>query len=150
MQINSVNLNTQSFSDEKITKAKITEFASELEKQLINTIKTQKPEEPKRDEEVVAFLEQLTSQGAVSYIQQLNLEKIEKLLEEKREKLKESLGLHENANPPLEGKARENALASLEEMMSAYAKELNERMAAKSELEDNQEKTNSPLSSLLS
>ena len=147
MQINSVNLNTQLTSGEKNTQAKITEFASELEKQLINTIKTQKPEEPKRDEEVVAFLEQLTSYGAVSYVQQLNLEKIEKLLEEKREQLKESLGLGEGTNPPLEGSARDNALASLEDIMSDYAKELMQRLEAKAELED---KSKSPLASLLS
>lgn len=147
MQVNSLNLQAQLTSTDKNAQAKITEFASELEKQLINTIKSKKAEEPKRDPEVVSFLEKLTSHGAVSYLQQLNLEKIEKLLEEKREELKKSLGLDENAVSPLEGVDRENALASLEEMLSAYAKELMERMEAKEELEGRKK---SPLASLLS
>ncbi len=144
MQIDSLNLNIQFTSNEKNIQAKVTEFASELEKQLINTIK---PEEPKRDPAVVDFLEKLTSYGAASYLQQLNFEKIEKLLEEKREELKKSLGLDENSIPPLEGTDRKNALASLEDMMSAYAKELMERMEAKAELE---ERKKSPIAFLLS
>jgi len=68
-------------------------------------------------------------------------------LEEKREELKKSLGLDENAIPPLEGSDRKDALASLEDMMSAYAKELMERMEAKAELEDRKK---SPIAFLLS
>ncbi len=147
MQINTSNLHSHLMSTEKNKQAKIAEFASELEKQLINTIKTQKPQEPKKDPEVVEFLEKLTSYGAVSYLQQLNIEKIEKLLEEKREELKKSLALDENTTPPLEGINRENALASLEDIMSAYAKELMRRMEAKEQLEDEKK---SPMTLLLS
>ena len=147
MQINTLNLHSHLTSTEKNKQAKITEFASELEKQLINTIKTQKPQEPERDPAVVEFLEELTSYGAVFYLQQLNFEKIEKLLEEKREELKKSLALDENAHPPLEGPNRVNALASLEDMMSAYAKELMQRMEAKEELENRKK---SPITFLLS
>ncbi|WP_024954543.1 hypothetical protein [Sulfurospirillum arcachonense] len=147
MQVNNTTLTSELSIFQQNTQANITQTNNEFEKQLINAIKTQKPEEPEKDEAVETFKEQLTSQGALKYIQNFNLEKIEKLLEEKRETLKATLGLDEATQPPLEGDARDSALATLDTMMSDYAKELQERMAAQTQLENN---TKSPLSSLLS
>lgn len=137
---------TQTLTTIQQTKAKTEEFATELERQLINSIKSQLPEAESVNEEVEVFREKLTSMGAVAFFQHFNMEKIEKMLEEKREELEAALGLDETTEPPLEGKERENALGALEEMMEAYAKQIKEQMAARKELE---KEGSSPLQSLL-
>ncbi|MBE0496113.1 MAG: hypothetical protein IBX45_06855 [Campylobacterales bacterium] len=120
--------------------AKSDAFSAELERQLMQAIKGQSPVKKEEDPEVVAFKERLTSLGATAFFQQFNMEKIEKLIEEKREALKESFNVD-----GLEGKERVEALAKIEEILQEFAKELQERLAAKQELEEKK----SPLASLL-
>ncbi|NLC28088.1 MAG: hypothetical protein GX780_04870 [Campylobacteraceae bacterium] len=133
----------------KATKPKTDEFSAELERQMVNTLKTQKNEDASKSEsssfDVDAFKQQLSSMGAVVFVQHQNMEKIEKLLEDKRKELEERLGLNKDANPPLSEERRANALIELEEMLNSFAKELKEQMKAKALLEKNE----SPLDSLL-
>lgn len=80
-----------------------------------------------RDPEVDAFFKRVKIYGgALSFIQLQNLEKIEKLLKEKEKELMEKMGLH--AEPPLEGRARAEAIAAVAEGVEAYRKELLEEL----------------------
>jgi len=124
----------------KNVKPKSDEFSAELERQLMQTIKSQAPAPEAEDPEITAFKEQLTSMGAAALFQHFNMEKIEKLLEEKRKELEKAFDV-EN----LGGEEKAKALASIESILQDYAKELQERLAAKRELEDQK----SPLASLL-
>jgi len=102
-------------------------FSAELERQLMQTIKGQAPEKKEeKDPEVQAFKEQLTSMGAVAFFQHFNMEKIEKLLEEKRKELEAAFNVE-----ALGEKERASALVKIEELLEQYAKELQERLNAK-------------------
>lgn len=128
---------------------KTDEFSAQLEREMLNTLKTQKEEEQPKNkltlEEVDAFKKRLLSMGAVAFLQHQNMEKIEKLLEEKRKELEGLLRLNEDANPPLSKEERALASMQLEEMLKDFSKELQEQMGAKTLLE----KEKSPLNSLL-
>ncbi|NCD12590.1 MAG: hypothetical protein EOL93_08550 [Epsilonproteobacteria bacterium] len=87
-----------------------------------------------QDEAVEAFKEALRTKGALQFYQDYNFEKIEKMIEEKKAELMDKLGLGEDAQPPLVGEERTNALASLDEMLDAYRKQLQEKMQAEDEL----------------
>lgn len=132
------------------TQPKTDDFYAELERQTINTIKTQydakNPQEESTNPAAEAFRQELTSMGAVAFFYNFNMEKIEELIEEKKQELKASLGLDEGANPPLEGQERAQALAHLEQMLESYTKQLREQMEAKSVLEGKK----SPLDLLIS
>lgn len=87
-----------------------------------------------QDEALEAFKEALRTKGALQFYQDYNFEKIEKMIEEKKAELMDKLGLSEDAQTPLVGEERANALASLDEMLDAYRKQLQEKMQAEDEL----------------
>jgi len=85
--------------------------------------------------DVEAFLSGLKEKGALAFYQDYNAEKIEKLMEEKKEELTEKLGLSDTAEPPLTGTDREEALANLQDSLDAYRKQLQEKMQAEDKLD---------------
>jgi len=85
--------------------------------------------------DVEAFLTDLKDKGALAFYQDYNFEKIEKLIEEKKEELTEKLGLSDTAEPPLTGTDREEALANLQDSLDAYRKQLQEKMQAEDKLD---------------
>jgi DNA-binding transcriptional MerR regulator len=78
------------------------------------------------DYELQKFKDDLKTKGAVKFLYEFNLEKIEKMVEEYRDKLLEEM----KNNPELD--------IDIEEMVSSYKKELLERL---SDLEDSNEKS---------
>lgn len=84
---------------------------------------------------VEAFKEALTSKGALQFYQDYNQEKIEKLMEEKKAELEDTLGLSADSEPALSGEDRENALSMMDTMLDAYRKQLQEKMQAEDELD---------------
>lgn len=131
------------------TQPKSDDFSAQLERQLLNVLKAQvvenTPSEDAIASEVEAFKQNLTSMGATQFFYNFNMEKIEKLLEEKRDSLEKTLGLDDEALVPLQGEKRDEALKSLDTMLESYAKQLREQMEALSMLESGE----SPLESLL-
>ena len=116
-------------------------FASILESEINVKQKSSSNETPietlassSQDEALEAFKEALRTKGALQFYQDYNFEKIEKMIEEKKAELMDKLGLGENAQPPLVGDERASALASLDEMLDAYRKQLQEKMQAEDEL----------------
>ena len=98
--------------------------------------------------EVEAFKEALTSKGALQFYQDYNQEKIEKLMEEKKAELEDTLGLSEDSVPALSGEDRENALSMLDTTLDAYRKQLQEKMQAEDELEQDNTMLNTFLQDL--
>lgn len=122
------------------------EFESELQRQLMENLKSQRTtKEEQSDAALEEFKRELTSIGALSFLQSLNLEKIEALMEKKKAELMETLGLSDKTQPPLSGEERKSALQTLEELLADYKKELLEKTQA----EDKLEKNNSILTSVL-
>lgn len=125
--------------------ASTTDFQAELQRQLIDNLQAQKkPTEKQTDAQVEEFKRELTSIGALAFMQEHNLQKIEELVEKKRAELKESLGLN-NTTTPLSEKELKSTLETLEAMLSDYKKELLEKAQAQEKLDKN----NAILSSLL-
>lgn len=123
-----------------------TEFATELQRKLMEDIQTQKAQdEIQTNSDVEEFKRELTSMGALQFLQSYNFEKIEALMDKKKEELMESLGLSETTQPPLTGEALSAALDTLEEALRAYQEELMQSLHA----EDTLEKDTPLLSSLL-
>ena len=84
-----------------------------------------------QDTEVASFFDKVRAAGgALNYIQQQNMEKIEKLIEEKRQELEARMGI--NAQPPLDPEALVTARASIEELLESYKKDLIENMEKRS------------------
>jgi len=133
----------------QITQPKPDDFSAELERQLINTLKAQATQSEAKKEasfsDVEDFKQKLTSMGAPQFFYNFNMEKIEKLLDEKREMLEKSLGLDEENLTPAGQEKQEQALSDLETMLVSYANQLKEQMEARSILESGK----SPLESLL-
>jgi len=147
MQVSNINslANTQQVFSSK--NQSVDTFEKMIERQLLSMLEEQNPKEEK-DPEIEKFRQDLKSYGALAFYQKLNLEKIEKLIEEKKEELKKSLGLDDTKQPPLEGQDKLDALQTLDEMLSSYTKQLLEQMQARSELEG-KDKTTSIFKSLL-
>lgn len=79
------------------------------------------------DTEVASFFDRVRAAGgAMNFIQQLNMEKIEKMIEEKRRELEGKLGV--NAQPPLPPEELERVLKQIEEMLTEYKKNLLEEL----------------------
>lgn len=84
-----------------------------------------------RDPSIAAFFKRVDAAGgALSFIQEQNLLKIKQLLEEKKKELMKGLGV--DAEPPLQGRARAEALEAVAEVLEAYEKELMEKLEKKS------------------
>lgn len=88
-----------------------------------NTPNTDPQEED--DLAVVKFLEDLRTKGAIKFLADLNKEKIEKLVEEFRQKLLDSMG-----DSP-------EALKEIEELVAAYKKQLLEEMQNSLDAQEN-------------
>ena len=111
-----------------------TNFEAELQRELIDNLKTQEdPTQTQSDSAVEEFKRELSSKGALQYLQDLNAKKIEALIEKKKEELTESLGLGDTTQPPLTGEAKETALNTLESLLSDYKKQLMEQMRLSNE-----------------
>lgn len=137
--LNSLGTKTQETSSTK-------EFESELQRQLMDNLKSQNVEkEVQTDAAVEEFKRELSSMGALGFLQSFNREKMEALIEKKKEELMESLGLSDKTQPPLSTEERKTALQTLEDLLAAYKKELLEKTQAEEKLEKN----NTTLSSVL-
>jgi len=98
-----------------------------------------------QDTAIAAFKEALSTKGALQFYQDYNNEKIEKLVEAKKDKLTDTLGLNDDAQSPLLGEERQNALANLDQMTSDYQKDLIAKLGDNNE----QKKANEILSTFL-
>jgi hypothetical protein len=87
------------------------------------------------DAAVEAFKEALTSKGALQFYQDYNFDKIEKLIEEKQAELEDKLGLSADSQPALTGDDRTSALSTLDDMMDAFRKQLQDKMEAEDQLD---------------
>jgi hypothetical protein len=67
------------------------------------------------------------------------------MIEEKKAELMDKLGLGESAQPPLTGNARTEALATLDQMLSDFRKQLMDKLNAENKLDQQ----NSTLSTFL-
>jgi len=112
-------------------------------------------EEQKRKDEVkeamkeaqkVGFLSDLKKYGGAAFYMVQNQQKIEELLEKKKAELEEKYGI--NSEPPLDPKARAEALKNIQDELEEYKKALQEEMKKEKEAEEGH-KQNSKLSELL-
>lgn len=141
--LNQTMLNTLNSAKEA---PKTANFETELQRQLIDNLKSQQdPNEIQTDASLEDFKRALSSRGALNYLQEQNLEKIEALLEKKKQELMDSLGLGDKTQPPLSGEERKTALETLETILNDYRKQLQEQMQASDKTKNN----NTALSTLL-
>ena len=117
--------------------SELSDFADVLEQQLVSNNSTNtNPNKPaasipsESDTMVEEFKNTLGSKGALAFFQDYNNEKIEKIIEEKKAELMDKLGLGEGTQPPLAGDERAQALASLDQMLSDFRKQLMEKLNA--------------------
>lgn len=81
------------------------------------------------DEQIAAFFDRIRAAGgALAFIQNLNMEKIEKLIEEKRLELEAKFGVAD-----LEGDALADAVSAIEDMLADFRKELMDDLEKQSE-----------------
>ncbi len=76
-----------------------------------------------------AMLQKLLDKGALQFYTDLNMEKIEKLIEEKRKELEAKYGFDQQTDP----KKLAQITAQIEQELEAFRKELMEKLAKKSE-----------------
>lgn len=97
--------------------------------------------------EVEEFKKQLTSMGATAFWANLNQEKIQEKIEQKRQELAEQMGLNDENNQ-MTDEQKTTALEDLNKMLEEYIEELMDKLQNKT---SNQEYgQQSPLSNLLS
>ncbi|MBV5278373.1 MAG: hypothetical protein J0647_04975 [Campylobacteraceae bacterium] len=121
-------------------------FETELQRQLIDNLKSQQETtNVQTDAAVEDFKRELSSRGALTFLQEQNFEKIETLLEKKKQELMDSLGLGDSTQPPLAGEEKKTALQTLDSMLSDYKKQLLEEIQTSNKTKTN----NTTLSSLL-
>lgn len=89
----------------------------------------------KNSDALESFKEALKSKGALQFYQDYNQEKIDKMIEEKKAELMDKLGLSSDSQPALTGTDRETALANLNDMLDAFKKQLQEKMKAEDQLQ---------------
>jgi len=130
----------------------LSSFAEEFQKQLaVNSSTNTNPNKPAATEtsESDALLEEfknaLGTKGALTFFQDFNNEKIEKMIEEKKAELEDKLGLSADTQPPLSGNARAEALTSLDQMLSDFRKQLMDKLNA----DDKIDQQNSMLNTFL-
>ena len=129
---------TNAFSTIKKENAEFSTFADELKQQLaIHSTSTNtnpnlpvQTETSESDAMVEEFKNTLGTKGALTFFQDYNNEKIEKMIEEKKQELMDKLGLGDATQPPLSGNDRADALVSLDQMMSDFRKQLQEKLTA--------------------
>lgn len=113
-------------------------FAEEFQKHIatktsMNQSAITEPSES--DTMVEEFKNALGSKGALTFFQDYNNEKIEKMIEEKKAELEGKLGLSADTQPPLTGNARTEALASLDQMLSDFRKQLMDKLNADTKID---------------
>lgn len=113
-------------------------FAEEFQKHIatktsMNQSAIAEPSES--DAMVEEFKNALGSKGALTFFQDYNNEKIEKMIEEKKAELEGKLGLSADTQPPLTGNARTEALASLDQMLSDFRKQLMDKLNADTKID---------------
>lgn len=116
----------------------LSSFAKELQSHLGVKININQPEitQPSESDTMVEeFKNTLGTKGALTFFQDYNNEKIEKMIEEKKAELMDKLGLNEGAQPPLIGNARTEALASLDQMLSDFRKQLMDKLNADTKID---------------
>ena len=81
------------------------------------------------DEQIAVFFDRIRAAGgALAFIQNLNMEKIEKLIEEKRLELEEKFGV-----ATLEGDALADATSTIDDMLADFRKQLMDDLEKQSE-----------------
>lgn len=120
----------------------VSSFAEEFHRQLAansntnsNPNKPEVTETSESDAMVEEFKNALGTKGALTFFQDYNNEKIEKMIEEKKAELMDKLGLGESTQPPLTGNERTEALASLDQMLSDFRKQLMDKLNADNKLD---------------
>lgn len=140
MQISTTNL--ASYSNSNITSLQNQDSSSSS---FESTYKEQTTTKSKREQEkeniqaeIKNFFDGIKKYASpLEFVIKSNLEKIKKMLDEKREELKDKFGL--NAKPPLTGEALENAQKQLTDAMEEYKKQLMKSLKA-NQLSDEQAK----------
>ncbi len=112
MKIDNLSAKINKNIEKALNKAKdkgfdTTSFQSKLQAELTKLTKDIEVKKQTETAQAKDFTQKLTSVGALAFYQNFNQEKIEKLVEEKREELMRKLGLDENKQPPLEGKEKQ-------------------------------------------
>ncbi len=129
--------------------ASTTDFETELQRQLMDNLKSkQDPIETQSNADVEEFKRQLASVGSTQYLQDQNMQKIEELIEKKKQELMDTLGLSDATQPPLSGEEKETALKTLETLLSDYKKQLMEQIQLSNQ-NSNSGSNNTTLASLL-
>lgn len=139
-------------STKKEDSSGVASFADEFHRQLAENSSTNtNPNKPavtetsESDAMVEEFKNSLGTKGALTFFQDYNNEKIEKIIEEKKAELEGKLGLSADTQPPLTGDARTEALATLDQMLSDFRKQLMDKLNAENKLDQQ----NSTLSTFL-
>ena len=113
----------------------LSEFQAALESAAKPSTSSSTQSTSSSDSNVQAFLDDLKEKGALAFYQEYNFDKIEKIIEEKKQELMDKLGLSPDSQPPLTGKDRQDALTSLDQMLDDFRKQLQEKMQAKDTLD---------------
>lgn len=141
MQISSTNISNYSISNANQSQNDTSNSSSAFDAAYSEqtTTKTKREQEQENIKaEIKNFFDGIKKYGStLEYVIKSNLDKIKKLLDEKREELKDKFGL--NAKPPLTGEALENAQKQLEDAMEEYKKQLMKDLKA-NQLSDEQSK----------
>jgi hypothetical protein len=122
--------------------AALSTFEEEFQKQLASNSSTNSnPNKPaatelsESDAMVEEFKNTLGKKGALTFLQDYNADKIQKILDEKKAELMDKLGLNnDSTQPALTGDARSEALSTLDQMMSDFKKQLMEKLNADDKL----------------
>ena len=140
---NFVNNNQSLFSDVKQPTNAASTFASEFAEatQVERTPTPTTPKKSSRDIEreateaqIKTFFDSMKNAGgASSYVQKMNQEKIDKLIKEKEDELKEAYGL--NSKPPLSKEDTAKATQAVEEGLASFKKELLDKLKDQSKHE---------------
>jgi len=147
---NKVNLSLQTALTKASTSSDDTSsFAGILERQIGKKVdpsaSSSTSSTSESDAELEAFKAELKEKGALQFYQDYNFEKIDKLIEKKKAELEDKLGLSADSQPALTGEDRTSALSSLDDMLDAYRKQLQDKMQA----EDQIDQKNSTLKTFL-
>ena len=140
MTINQNTVNTALLNSQiQIKSADTTNtFANLLQGAIVESSKsntTTTASSSKNSDALESFKESLKSKGALQFYQDYNQEKIDKMIEEKKAELMDKLGLSSDSQPALTGTDRETALANLNDMLDAFKKQLQEKMKAEDQLQ---------------
>jgi hypothetical protein len=105
-------------------------------------------EKEKTAEEIEAFFASMKKAGsALAYVVESNLEKIKKLIEEKKEELKKANGFY--SEPPLSPEKKAELMKGIEEALAEYQKELIKELEEKSKAEKEAKQQGAGLKTLL-